>query len=717
AALALGAVAAHGEARHPAALDDVLGAHTGLFTGTVTGPVRQAASTGFTGAPRWALPVTVGRVAVGSTAIDGAVPALVFVDAPPRAEIGGRVEFSGTARINPPEDTRALLVFAGEVTAVEGPPLLLSWAGSLRAGFSAASAALPGDGGGLLPGLAIGDVSRVGGELDTAMKASSLSHLTAVSGANCAVIVGAVLAICAAAGMPRRWRLLAGALALAGFVVLVTPGSSVLRAAVMAAVLLVADATGRPRQSLPALCLAVIVLLGVDPWFARDYGFALSVAATAGLLLLAGPLGALLARWTPRPLALTLAVPLAAQLACEPILVLLNPALPLYGVAANALAEPAAPFATVLGLLGCLVLPLWHPFGVALLWTAWAPAAWIGGVARTAAGLPGAAVPWFPGPLGVAAAVLVLGTVALLAAQGGGRGLRRARVAVAGATAILLVVGAATSAGPAVARALTMPRDWVVAACDVGQGDAVLVRSADEVALVDTGPDPRPLAACLGRLGIRRIDLLVLTHYDLDHVGGLDAARALTATALVDPPPGERAQASVTSLERSGAEVHVAARGDSGRLGDLSWRVLWPDPANTSLTTSNERGVVVEFVGGGVSMLFLADLDAPAQAAVLAEGGIGAVDIVKVAHHGSADQDDALYRAAGPRLGILEVGAANDYGHPTEHALTMLRGLGTAIVRTDEEGMSLVRANPDGVLSMWSEHAADPAGLWRPGRR
>jgi len=129
-------------------------------------------------------------------------------------------------------------------------------------------------------------------------------------------------------------------------------------------------------------------------WLPRDQGFALSVLGTAGLLVLARRLAQRLSAWLPRGLALALAVPLAAQLACQPVLILLNPALPLFGVPANLVAEPAAPVATVLGCLACLVLP-WAPaLGQVVVWLAWLPSAWIAAVARFAAGLPGAALPW-----------------------------------------------------------------------------------------------------------------------------------------------------------------------------------------------------------------------------------------------------------------------------------------------------------------------------------
>ncbi|MFW8745616.1 ComEC/Rec2 family competence protein, partial [Mesorhizobium japonicum] len=196
--------------------------------------------------------------------------------------------------------------------------------------------------------------------------------------------------------------------------VLVTPQGSVIRAAVMAAVALVALALGRPARGMPLLCVAVIVLLTVDPWLARDYGFALSALATAGLLLLAGPLARALGRILPSKLAMLVAVPIAAQLACQPVILLLTPALPVYGIAANLLAEPAAPLVTVLGLGATVAAPALPGLASAVAWIAWLPASWIAAVARFFAHLPGAQSPWPPGVVGMVLLVAVT-AVALFA--------------------------------------------------------------------------------------------------------------------------------------------------------------------------------------------------------------------------------------------------------------------------------------------------------------
>lgn len=681
---------------------------------------------GFPDAPR---PVVLEFDVAGATT-DGRVPVrasvagephadtadvLLFLDEPTRLRIGERATVSAVLRPVPPGDDVAFLAFAeGAVTVLATAPPGLAMASGLREGLSDLSRTLPGPGAQLLPGLAVGDTSRVDAALDGDMKASSLSHLTAVSGANCAIVVGAVFAVCAAVGMRRGMRVAVSLAALAGFVVLVTPEPSVLRAAVMGGVVLLALALGRPARGVPALSLAVFVLLAIDPWLARSYGFALSALATAGLLLLAGPLGAVFGRWLPHPLALVVAVPLAAQLACQPVLLMLSPALPLWGVPANLLAAPAAPIATVVGLIACLVVAWVPPLAAGLAAIAWIPAAWIAGVAEFFAGLPGAQLPWPGGPLGIAV-LLALTLVALVALLGRpGTRVRRAATVLA-MIGTLGYLGAV--AGVRGAQLVGRPPDWQFAMCDVGQGDAMVIRSAGRVALIDTGADPEPLAACLDDLGIGAIDLLVLTHFDLDHVGGTEAVLGRVGTALVGPAGDPEDKRLRNELRATGARVVDVTEGMSGSLGELTWRALWPPPRGIEPGNAASIALHVEagpHCAGCLSGLLLGDLDEEAQIRMRAARRLAAVDMLKVAHHGSADFSETLYADAAASVGLIGVGE-NDYGHPTPRALDALASSGTAAFRTDLDGLILVAppnepGEPPSVWTARSDAAASVVG-------
>jgi competence protein ComEC len=623
-----------------------------------------------------------------------------------RLDVGATVLARGTASPPRPGERAVLVLWASRGVTVDAPAHGVAAAtADLRLGLVRAVEGLPGAGAGLVPGLAVGDTSAVPAALDAAMKEASLSHLTAVSGANCALVVGIAFALAALAGAPRGARVAIGLGALVGFVVLVTPEPSVVRAAAMAAIAMLAVLLGRAGAGAALLCTAVTLLLVLDPWLAASLGFALSVAATGSLLLFARPLAAGLARGMPRPLALSLAVPLAAQLSCGPLLVLIQPTVPMYGVLANLVAGPAAPAATVLGLAACLSAPLpWLQSGLAAL--AWLPASWIAATAATVADLPADQLPWPEGVGGAAALAVVGAAVGLVVGLPRGGPPARRAVKLAATALVATVAGVAVGIGAlgSIAGRWTLPAHWSVLACDVGQGDAVLLRSAGAVALVDTGPAPEPLTACLARAGIDRVDLLVLTHSDLDHIGGVAAVQGRVGQVL-HGPADEAGAAAIAALEAGGARSTPATAGMAGDLGEARWRVLWPRAGSRAFEPGNDASVVLDIVGGGLpSMLLLGDLSASPQRALVASGALDRTyAVVKVAHHGSADQDADLYAGVRPAVAVITVGAGNDYGHPRRELLDLLTAAGARVARTDLDGAVALWSAPDDTVSVWRE--------------
>lgn len=676
---------------------DVSGGRTLIVEVTAVGKIERSAS-------GWRFDASLHRAWLGPVETEpqsfgAGVPVLVRIDdAPTDLDLGARVRMRATAWPTDPGQRAVLVVDAAAEPEILAPASgVLAVAAALRRGLVASSAALPQPGGGLIAGLAVGDTSAVGAELDAAMKTSSLSHLTAVSGANCALIVAFAFGGAALLRARRGIRVASGLAALTAFVILVSPEPSVVRAAAMAAIAMLGVLLGRPGAGLSLLTTAVIVLLIVDPWLALSLGFALSVAATAALLVGAGPLADGLARWMPRPLALAIAVPLAAQLACGPLLVLISPQVSVYGVVANLLAAPAAPAGTVVGLAACLAAGV-PALGSGLVALAWVPAAWIAATAETFAALPGTVIAWSEGPIGLVGLVVVGGALAVVIAPA------HARARATGILVLSAALGVGIALGPvhdAVRRAQT-PTGWSIVACDVGQGDAVLVRSAQHVALIDTGPAPEPLSSCLDDLGIDQIDLLVLTHFDLDHRGGVQAVLGRVDTVLHGPTADEADVRVLARLEASGAHLVSAVRGVSGSLGDARWRTLWP---RSDALGGNDASVIVDVTGGGVpASLFLGDLSAAGQQG-MASGALlrSSYDVVKIAHHGSADQDPALYARVHPTLALVTVGE-NDYGHPRAETLEMIAALGTRIARTDRDGMIAVWRDSDG-LRLWHERS------------
>jgi len=626
----------------------------------------------------------------------------VGVEPVPGVDMGARLRVTGQGKATGPAEQAGLVIFGTDVEVVSPASGVFAVAADTRATFVARATRLPEPGAGLLPGLAVGDTRAVSPELNDAMIASGLSHLTAVSGSNCMVIVAAVFWLVSLAGGSRALRVVLSLTALGAFVVLVTPEPSVVRAAVMAALAMLSILLGRPSAGLAMLSLAVCGLLIADPWFAASPGFALSAAATAALLVLSRPLLRGLGRWMPAPLALALSVPLAAQVVCGPIIALFSDQQSLVAVVANLIAEPAAPIATVVGLLACLTAGI-PPLADLLAAAAWLPAAWIDTTATVSAGLPGATVAVVAGPVAaVIVAALSIAVVVVLA--------RPRRRWLRTASAVVLIVALAAAGGRMLLSGplapLTTPSDWAVAACDIGQGDAVLLRSAGMTALVDTGPDPDLLTRCLAQTGVSRVDLLVLTHFDLDHVGGTSAVFGKVGTVLHGPVTEDDERRMLARLVDGGARLQDASTGLSGTLGDARWRVLWPDADPRVFPSGNDASVVLEVSGGGIPRtVLLGDLGQGSQRLLLSSGRLhGAYDVVKVAHHGSRDQEPGLYEAVRASVGLISVGADNDYGHPRPETLALLEAAGTRALRTDRRGTILL-GERDGELLMWSTRA------------
>src|SRR5205814_724347 len=364
-----------------------------------------------------------------------AVPAdLVRLDGPPPVHLSVRVlvlasdptwrsllpgqPVSTAGRLSPPRggDLRAAVLSAsGPPTAVGPAPWYQRAAGRRRPGPHRARAPLPPAPGGLLPGLVVGDPSRLDPAVADNFRATGMTHLVAVSGSNVAVVIGLVLALVRWCRAGPRLAAAVCVLALVGFVVLVRPSPSVLRAAAMAGLGLVALALGRPASAVPALAAVVTLLVLFDPELATDAGFALSVLATAGLLLVAPGWGdALRRRGVPSVLADAIAVPAAAQLTCAPVLAGLSATVGLVAVPANMVAVPAVPAATVIGVAAALLSPVWPAGAGFAAWLAAWPARWLVLVARYGAQTPAGSVPWLGGAGGGLLLAAVLLAVVLL---------------------------------------------------------------------------------------------------------------------------------------------------------------------------------------------------------------------------------------------------------------------------------------------------------------
>ncbi|MBX6389845.1 MAG: ComEC/Rec2 family competence protein, partial [Frankia sp.] len=635
---------------------------------------------------------------VGAVDLRLSVPVLVIaLDGAGWADLlpSSRIAVDGALRPPQAADTvGAVLLVRGPPRLVAGPVWYQRLAGVLRAELRESASVLPEPASGLLPALVVGDTSRLDPRLKDDFRAAGMTHLTAVSGGNVAIVTAAVVAVLGStrAGVRSRALWVAGMVIV--FTVVARPSASVLRAGAMALLAAFAAGAGRPSSAVPALAAATGALVLVQPDLALSAGFALSVLATAGIVVLAPRWRETLARWLPGWLADGVAVAAAAQLACTPVLAWLGGSVSLVAVPANVLAAVAVAPVTVLGVVALAAGPVCAPLGTAAAYLAGWPCRWLILVARTAADVPGGTLGWPGGPLGALAALAALpAAVALLRTRRGRR------------------VAAAVLAGLLVARVLLVPRlagwpppGWRVVACSVGQGDAlVLTVGAGAAVLVDAGPDEAALARCLDDLGVRRVPLVLLSHLHADHVEGLAAVlgRLPVGEVLVGPlREPAAAWAQVSALARAaGVLVTTVGAGATRAVGDVSLELVGPlRLLRGTDSDANNNSLVALARTGGLTVLLTGDAERPQQSQLLREGVLAGarIDVLKVAHHGAAEQEPGMLAGSGAEVALICVGEGNDYGHPAPATLAALAAAGIPVARTDIHGDAAVVANPGG---------------------
>ena len=426
--------------------------------------------------------------------------------------------------------------------------------------------------------------------------------------------------------------------------------------------------------------------------------------ATLGLLVLAPRLVEHFEQRMPTWLAVVLSVSIAAQIACLPLLLVLQPKIPVYSVLANVLAEPLVAPITVLGLLACLVSPVLPALASALSYLASLLSWCIVCIGHSLAAAPSASINWFEGTFGILMGILI--TAAIWVSLTSKRlYLKR----VAGVVAALIAFSfLSQTSSLAFQRGNFYAGNYTLVNCDVGQGDALVIRSEGKVAVVDVGREDPAIDSCLSDLNISKIDLLVLTHFDMDHVGGVVGAvtgrtvsRALL-TSFVDKRPG--AEFVLEVLAAQSIETIMAEKDMTGQLGLFNWQVLSPHRGGPEAQDSNDGSVSMIWEDDQMVLYTLADLGERAQLRIGAESSslltrdyASKVVVVKVAHHGSGDQAPEFYEAIRPDLALISVGQENSYGHPTRRTLDLLERVGAQVLRTDEMGALGVIEGPSGL--------------------
>lgn len=550
-------------------------------------------------------------------------------------------------------------------------------------------------------GIAFGRDDGLSRELKAAFNASGLRHLVAVSGSNL-VLVSAVGTALAVATVGRRWAWLPAAVLLGVYVLLAGFEPSVVRAAIMAAVLLGGEQVGRPQAGMPALALAAIVMTGVEPGLILDAGFQLSVAATAGLLAFGGWFRAAFdmvrrsgpGEWLPGWVGEVAAISCAATVATMPIQWAQFDRVSLVGPIANVAVQPMVVLAFWASLLTALLGVVSPGLGWLAGLAAYYPLRYMVEAAEWAASVPGASVApdtasgWLPMTAG--AAIAAAGWLAFARLAPVDAPSRRAELR-AKAGQRLLAGGALAALALVVFSGMGREGGLRIDVLNVGQGDAILLTTpAGRQVLVDGGPSGLRLARELGEVmphWDRSIELVIISHPQEDHIGGLPALaeRFRTGPAVVN---GDVNATATSALVTRRFETLTVIAGDTFELDGVGFRVLWPPPGIAG--ELNERSLVLEVIYEGDTVLLTGDIEAGTQRQLMEEVA-GRVDILKVPHHGSRTNDPGFLASTGAQVAVISVGAGNRYGHPHPATLGALEGL--AIFRTDLDGRVTIRVN------------------------
>ena len=645
------------------------------------------------------------RMSIGQQVLHIRVPIMLFASGENSAEQmltlvpGTRVAVVGA--LSPPRAgsaQAAVMNVRGSLNVLTNPPRYQGMAWRLRHGLHQALLGTSSDAQGLVPGLALGDSSALDARLYDDMQAAGLTHLIAVSGANVTILLVVVLFLIRKLSH-RRTVVYGCALAvLSAFVIIVRPQPSVMRAAVMGVVALIAGFTKNRRAAIPALALTIVILIAADPWLAVSFGFALSVVATSALLFWAKHVFAFLDRHTstriPTWILDTLAITICAQIGVFPILVALGSVLSLASIPANMIAVPLATPAMLLGIIAALVSTVAPPVGHLVALLAAIPAQAIAQVARYAADLTWLRIPWPHGLLGVTLALtmVILG----LHVRINWLGLEVTQQAVA--VGIMLSFGLLIIDQPRLSLKVWPPSDWLMVQCDVGQGDGAVIRTGNKQGIVvDVGPDDVAMDRCLSDLHITTIPLLVLTHFHADHVAGLQSVLhnrkvgQIWVSPLFNPPMTTQYVRGV--LEDSGTKAQLLTAGAKFEIGQVRLECLWPSHLLLGQGSDpNNASTVLLVTTRDTSVLMTGDIEPAAQDAIRAEHPQVHADVVKIAHHGSRNQSETFARWLHPKVAFISVGRDNDYGHPAKQTLALYELVGTRVWRTDQSGdLALVK--------------------------
>ena len=562
---------------------------------------------------------------------------------------------------------------------------------------------VPGRGSALLRALLIGDRSHLEDDgLYDAMKTVGLAHMVAVSGSHLAVVGAFISSLLVRLSVPRKMCVIALCVFYISYSVFTGLSAPVVRSAVMAGIAISCVFASRRSSPLAALSACVCVLVAIDPANAVSLSFFLSAASTFGVVVFTG----LFSSWFEaavwgkmRAACEAFGMTAAANLPIFPVTASVFARIPLVSPLSNLIAAPAFSV-LLLGGLGSIVLAaVVPPLGTTLLeaMCLFSEALCQGAVMLSH--IPYAAVPCSMGVV-VAGAITVVCIAVLWAAW--------PRVSGGAVRAVVCVIAAAS-----VICAAVVPRyasDEIVM-LDVGQGDAILIRSQGAALLVDTGNQDSKLMSALARHGVSALDGVAITHHDDDHCGSLpmlDSLLAFGGVYLAAPTFScgcEGCGELIDEARRVAGTrgVNGIAQGQSIQVGRFTCTALWPERFSEEGGNADSLCLLVEYDADGDGAidsraLLTGDAEADQLDSMVEQGLVGHVDVFKAGHHGSKNGvSEEAYDALSPAIALVSAGERNRYGHPAPETLEALEDAGAQVFRTDRMGDVTCRFSNQGI--------------------
>ena len=585
-----------------------------------------------------------------------------------------------------------------EYSILKGANLFDKAINKVRSNFLEITTSLSGDARELLPGLILGDTRNQSLALSQDMKNSGLTHLTAVSGGNIAILLLAIIWLCQKFRFTIKKQIVTGLFTLIIFALLVRTEPSVVRASLMGAISLLGLFTGTRRHGISALVTTICIALLVDPNLAVSWGFCLSVFATAGLLVFTRPFANKISELVPRipeSLSVLIAVALSAQISTAGLIAGFSGQITLWSIPANLLASPVIPFVTILGYLSLVFSNFYTPFAYLFGYLAAFFANWIGFLAHYFASNETSIIHVPKGIIGFLLISLIMALSAFLIFLVTKTKIENKKTLII--SIFLILISSLILKSKDVKN---WPiRNWQFVMCDVGQGDGLVLKDSNgKVLVVDVGPNGQLMNDCLKKLGVKTIDVLMLTHFHADHVEGLELVKnrhkiqKVYLTWVEDPVyEVERTKQLLNDV----LTFHIKS-GEVISLGEMKIQCLWPTKIKMNLGSIPNNSSLVNLVTiKNASFLLTGDIEPPAQEAIQKLWKIPQVDVVKVPHHGSKFQDVNFPKWTRARIALISVGQENSYGHPAKLTLDLYRDSGMQVLSTDEVGSIAIGISAD----------------------